>query len=94
MKGIFCLFFGLSLGAGGLIVGAGTASAQAMGFLVPPDSLHILLTGPIGAIRTMSPDRMPCLVPDLARLERMPILRSRNGDPMPNGSGEKPPDGR
>lgn len=50
-----------------------------------PDSLRALVAMPDRTVRVLAPDRMPCVVPNLARLERMPVLRARNGDPMPNG---------
>jgi len=34
------------------------------------------------SIRIMSPDRMPCRVMDLSRLEPMPVQRYRNLDSM------------
>jgi len=33
-------------------------------------------------IRILRPDNMACRIPDLARLERMPIRRMNNADPM------------
>jgi hypothetical protein len=33
----------------------------------------------------LRPDHMPCRYPDLALVERMPVLRSANADRMPNG---------
>jgi hypothetical protein len=78
MKRIFYLFFGL-------LLGAGSVSAQVIGFSPRPDSIRILVTAAGGRVRVMAPDRMPCLVPDLARVERMPALRSTNKEPMPNG---------
>jgi hypothetical protein len=78
MKRIVYFFFGLMLGAG-------SASAQVIGFSPRLDSVHVLITMAEGKVRAMAPDRMPCRVPDLARVERMPMLRSANKDPMPNG---------
>jgi hypothetical protein len=37
-------------------------------------------------IRILQPDNMPCLVPNLSRLERMPVKRTRNADRMPNAA--------
>src|SRR5579863_2162810 len=36
-------------------------------------------------LQTLAPDGMPCLVPDLVKVERMPVWRAGNADPMPNG---------
>jgi len=33
-------------------------------------------------IRVLRPDNMPCRMTDLARLERMPVRRTNNADPM------------
>ena len=41
------------------------------------------------SVRILSPDRMPCLVPDLSRVEAMPVQRSLNLEPMPNGAIRK-----
>ena len=38
----------------------------------------------------LMPDHMPCLVPDMLRVERMPVKWSRNADPMPNKSHPAP----
>jgi hypothetical protein len=85
MKGIFCLF---SL----LVLGVASASAQVIGFLPRLDSGRILISGPKGWIKTMAPDHMPCLVPDVTRVERMPIVRTSNADPMLNPfKGKVPP---
>jgi hypothetical protein len=78
MKGILYLFLGL-------LLGAGSVSAQVTGYSPWPDSARFLVVGPRVNIKAMTPDRMPCLMPDLSRLDRMPILRSSSGDPMPNG---------
>jgi hypothetical protein len=43
------------------------------------------------SIRILSPDRMPCLVTDLSRMEGMPVQRKRNLEPMPNGVGDGRP---
>jgi len=42
------------------------------------------------SVRILSPDRMPCVVTDLSRMERMPVQRSRNREPMPNMMARKP----
>jgi hypothetical protein len=78
MKGSFYLFFGL-------LLGTGAASGQVTGFLRRPDTALELVAMTGGKFRAMAPDRMPCVVPDPARLERMPTLRSANKDRMPNG---------
>ena len=102
MKGILYLFLGLLLGAGSVSAQvAGGASAQVIGgtsaqvtgfspgystnFSPWPDSGRNQIVGPQVSIRIMAPDRMPCLMPDLARLARMPTLCASNGDRMPNG---------
>jgi hypothetical protein len=43
----------------------------------------LLLSGPAMVVK-MAPDRMPCVVPDLLRVERMPVDRRGNADRMPN----------
>jgi hypothetical protein len=63
------------------------------GLLQSPEKPQGLLSTPEGPVRVLKPDFMPCLIPDLARVERMPTLRSGNKDPMPNGyrmSGPRP----
>jgi hypothetical protein len=46
-------------------------------------------------VRMMQPDRMPCVVADIGRVERMPVRRMESPDPMPNGvrvpESEPPP---
>jgi hypothetical protein len=39
---------------------------------------------PLNSVRILMPDRMPCLL-SLGVMDRMPIDRRRNPDPMPNG---------
>lgn len=52
--------------------------------LIPaPGTSGMSITVPAVEIRSLRPDNMPCLVPDLSRLEKMPIRRSTNSDPMP-----------
>ena len=48
---------------------------------------QLLIAG--DSVRIMSPDRMPCLVTDLSRIEAMPVQRQRNPEPMPNGAIRK-----
>ncbi len=46
----------------------------------------------IDSVRIMSPDRMPCRVPSMARVERMPVKKLLNRfpvDPMRNGIAPK-----
>ena len=54
---------------------------------IPPGSplspLNVLL--PSDPIRILRPDNMPCLVANLARVERMPVRRMTNAERMPNG---------
>ncbi|WP_188930803.1 hypothetical protein [Puia dinghuensis] len=42
------------------------------------------------SVRVMRPDGMACLVPDRAKVERMPVVRVRSGDRMPNALAMKP----
>jgi hypothetical protein len=35
------------------------------------------------SLKMLAPDRMPCVVPDLSRLEPMPVRRGKSFDPMP-----------
>ncbi|HVU54775.1 MAG TPA: hypothetical protein VHD83_06955 [Puia sp.] len=69
------------------------------GYIKPPmvmkitgGRIHHVWTNSTGvdSIRIMAPDRMPCLVTDLSRMERMPVQRYRNLEPMPNGGKVKP----
>jgi hypothetical protein len=78
MKGILCLLFGL-------VLAAGSASGQVISVSPLSDSGGISFLIRNGYFRVMAPDRMPCLVPDLVRVERMPVRRTANADPMPNG---------
>jgi hypothetical protein len=41
------------------------------------------------SILTLEPDHMLCLVPNLTRVERMPVRRMTNADRMLNGFGKK-----
>jgi hypothetical protein len=99
MKRILYLFVGLILGMvsvlGQGLPNAGSLPQQKLHLLPPPaltinglfgsDTTRALVMTPEGPIRNLMPDHMPCLVPDLARAERMPMLRSGNRDAMPNG---------
>jgi hypothetical protein len=78
MKGILYLFLVP-------LLGAGSVSAQGAGYSPWPDSGRFPVVGPRVNKMAMAPDRMPCLTPDVTGLDRMPILRSSNSDPMPNG---------
>ena len=40
------------------------------------------------SVRVLRPDRMVCLVPDVAKVERMPVKRVYNGDRMVVRMGE------
>jgi hypothetical protein len=84
MTKILCFFFGL-VSVGISASGQQSPNLSLKGFLPLPDTLQVLSMASPEQIRNMKPDRMPCLVPDLARLERMPVRRSSNADPMPNG---------
>ncbi|HVV02579.1 MAG TPA: hypothetical protein VHC96_00090 [Puia sp.] len=44
----------------------------------------------VDSVQILSPDRMPCVVTDLSRVESMPVQRSRNREPMPNMMARKP----
>jgi len=35
-------------------------------------------------VRVMPPDQMACLMPDMTRVEHMPVSRGHNADKMPN----------
>lgn len=43
----------------------------------------------INSVRIMSPDRMPCVVTDLSKMEPMPVGRQRNLDNIPNAYERK-----
>jgi hypothetical protein len=99
MNRIVYLFVGLVVGMlsahGQGLLKAGDLPQQKLHLLPPPaltlngllgsDTTRALVMTPEGPFRNLMPDHMPCLVPDLTRLERMPMLRSANRDPMPNG---------
>lgn len=104
MKKILYLFFVMAAGAasafGQIPPGAMDLSKGKL-HLTPPPPLTInsfLTEDPAlapaviaaGPIKSLMPDHMPCLVPDLARVERMPVSRSLNADPMPNRSHPEP----
>jgi hypothetical protein len=78
MKGILCLSFGL-------VLAAGSATGQVIGFWRSPDTTlgRFIISG--GPVRILEPDHMPCLVTDFAKVGRMPVRRDANADPMPNG---------
>jgi hypothetical protein len=74
-----------------LLVAAVPALGQSRQFpsyklFVGDSTVQVWLIPRTDSIRVMSPDRMPCVVPNLAYMERMPIRRQRNGDKMPNGA--------
>lgn len=48
-----------------------------------------VLVLPQPSVRILAPDRMACLIPDLTKVERMPVSRLRNADKMPNPLGGK-----
>jgi hypothetical protein len=99
MKKILYLFAGLVAGIvtvrGQGLLKAGDLPQQKLHLSAPPvvtlngllgpDTTRALVMTPGRQIRNLMPDHMPCLVADLARPERMPMLRSTNKDPMPNG---------
>ncbi|MBS1663129.1 MAG: hypothetical protein JST68_18955 [Bacteroidetes bacterium] len=41
------------------------------------------------SVRILTPDRMACLLPDLRRVEAMPVRRMWNADPMVKKIGGK-----
>ena len=50
---------------------------------VPADDFaSVLAATPNGYVRNLAPDQMRCFFPNLTEVEKMPCLRSRNGDPM------------
>ena len=62
------------------------------GFMVGDSSLRRRLFVSGGAeVRVMQPDRMPCVVANLAVVERMPVDRRGSGDRMPvyRGGGDR-----
>jgi len=63
----------------------GFSGGQLNGFLPLPETARAMAVTQRGMIRVLQPDHMPCVVPDLARVERMPTFRAANKDPMPNG---------
>ena len=100
MKSIFYLLFGLMMGAaahGQVLPGTDSALLKLKlqipgplplsinGFLRSPEKPQGLWSALEGPVRMLKPDYMPCLVPDLAKVERMPVRRAANADPMPNG---------
>jgi len=36
-------------------------------------------------VNALQPDRMPCIVPNMMKVERMPVDRRKNAERMPNG---------
>ncbi len=108
MKSIFYLLLGLMMGAAADGQGfpksdsallklklqiPGPSPLSISGLLQSPEKPQGLLSTPGGLVRVLKPDFMPCLVPNLARVERIPTLGSGNKDPMPNGyrmSGPRP----
>jgi hypothetical protein len=47
-----------------------------------------------GSIRIMQPDNMPCLIPDMSKVEKMPVTKFENiplKDPMPNAMKKTAP---
>jgi hypothetical protein len=100
MKSILYLLLGLMMGAAadgqGLpksdsallrwkleVTGASPLSIS--GLLQSPEKAQGLLSTPEGPVQVLKPDHMSCLIPDVAKVERMPVCRSANADPMPNG---------
>ena len=83
MKSIFYLLLGLMMGA----------AADGQGLPKSDSALlrwKLQVTGPsplsISGLLHLKPDHMSCLIPDVAKkVERMPVCRASNADPMPNG---------
>jgi hypothetical protein len=85
MKSIFYLLLGLMKGAAADAQGLPKSASALLQWKLqitgpPPLSISGLLQS-----RVMKPDHMSCLIPDVAKVERMPVCRSANADPMPNG---------
>ena len=91
MNRIVYLFFLLIAGAVS-VRGQGSlhltlpSAGQDIRFTPLPDTMRGLAAMTDGRIRTLQPDQMRCLLPDLSRVERMPLLWSLSADPMPNGA--------
>jgi hypothetical protein len=100
MKGIFYLLLGLMMGAAADGQGLPKSDSVLLQWklkITDPFSLSIscllqspemaqgLLSTPGGPVRVLKPDFMSCLVPDLAKVERIPIRWEASADPMPNG---------
>ncbi len=66
-----------------LLLAAGPALGQTF---VPRgrDTLHFrpLFLRKVDSIRILRPDHMPCRIPDLASVERMPVRQLPNGRPI------------
>ena len=50
----------------------------------------LLVTLKGDSVRQLQPDRMPCLVPNMRRVERMPVDRRGNVDRMQKAPGRAP----
>src|SRR5271170_7585345 len=50
-----------------------------------PEKPQDLWSTPGRPVRVLKPDHMSCLIPDVAKVERMPVCQAANADPMPNG---------
>jgi hypothetical protein len=100
MKSILYLLLGLMLGAavrGQGLPGSDSALSRwklqvpgpsplsINGFLQSPEKPQGLWSTWEGPVRVLKPDFMSCLVPDLSKVERMPVRRAASADPMPNG---------
>ncbi|HXB92974.1 MAG TPA: hypothetical protein VNU72_11820 [Puia sp.] len=48
----------------------------------PPPGTAITLQPTAPRARTLRPDNMTCVVPDMAKVERMPVNRRWNADPI------------
>ena len=80
--------------------GSGPGGGQTLpGYIKPPMVMkitggrvqHVWEQGAgVDLVRIMSPDRMPCLVTNLSRMEPMPVQRGRNLEAMPNVMIPKP----
>jgi hypothetical protein len=98
MKVILCLCFGLIAGTLGVygqlrLDTLPSPTKRVLGWKeLPPGTLAIKAGR---SVRIMQPDHMPCVVANLALLQRMPVILMKSTDPMPNGAqasgGEQPP---
>ena len=100
MKSILYLLLGLMMGAAADGQGlpksdsallrwklevTGPSPLSISGLLQSREKAQGLLSTPEGPVRVLKPDHMSCLIPDVAKVERIPIRWEASADPMPNG---------